>query len=169
MKTTLVKGSANFPYRGYLIIRKNEQNQLEYRPTIEMASQQQIPQLWLVFTGMGSQWAGMGEQLMRLETFAKSINNSSRLLRPFGIDLMKLILEDFPTDDDDENRTVNSFVSITSMQIALYDLLKSLQLPISGYIGHSFGEIACAYADGCLTAEQALLTSYWRGKTVQDA
>nr|XP_027194954.1 fatty acid synthase-like [Dermatophagoides pteronyssinus] len=167
MKTTLIKGSANFPYRGYMIIRKNEENQLEYLPTIETAGQQQIPQLWLVFTGMGSQWIGMGEQLMRLETFAKSISNSSQLLKPFNIDLMKLVLEDFQTDND--NRTVNSFVSITSMQIALYDVLKTLQLPISGYIGHSFGEIACAYADGCLTAEQALLTSYWRGKTVQDA
>ncbi|KAH7644723.1 fatty acid synthase-like protein 3 [Dermatophagoides farinae] len=170
MKTTLIKGSANFPFRGYMIIRKNEVNQLEYLPTIENNGQQQIPQLWLVFTGMGSQWTGMGEQLMHLETFAESIKNSAELLRPFGIDLIKLILENFQMDDiDAKNRTVNSFVSITSMQIALYDVLKTLQLPISGYIGHSFGEIACAYADGCLTAEQALLTSYWRGKTVQDA
>ena len=36
-------------------------------------------------------------------------------------------------------------------------------------IGHSFGEIACAYADGCLTLQQAMLCSYWRGKVVEDS
>lgn len=29
--------------------------------------------------------------------------------------------------------------------------------------GHSLGEIGCAYADGCLTAEEAILMSYCRG------
>lgn len=30
-------------------------------------------------------------------------------------------------------------------------------------IGHSLGEIGCAYADDCFTAEQTILTSYFRG------
>lgn len=32
-----------------------------------------------------------------------------------------------------------------------------------GLIGHSLGETACAYADGSLTLEQAVLASYERG------
>jgi fatty acid synthase len=35
-----------------------------------------------------------------------------------------------------------------------------------GFIGHSVGEIACAYADGCLTAEQAITISYLRGQAL---
>lgn len=31
-------------------------------------------------------------------------------------------------------------------------------------IGHSTGELGCAYADGCLTAEQMILAAYTRGK-----
>lgn len=32
-----------------------------------------------------------------------------------------------------------------------------------GFIGHSLGEILCAYADRCLNKEEALLTAYYRG------
>jgi len=41
--------------------------------------------------------------------------------------------------------------------------LKKLDITPDGIIGHSFGEIACAYADGCLTTEEAVLTAYYRG------
>lgn len=168
MKTSFIKGSANFPFRGYLIMDKItnpdqiDQSLFNYSTTIE--NNTKMDHLWLIFTGMGSQWSGMGKELMKIDQFAQSINNSASILRPYGIDLLSLIL-----DEQNFKQTVNSFVAITSMQIALFDVLMLLNLPISGYIGHSFGEIACAYADGCLTAEQALLTSYWRGKTVEDS
>lgn len=31
------------------------------------------------------------------------------------------------------------------------------------YTGHSVGELGCAYADGCFTAEEMILTAYIRG------
>lgn len=31
------------------------------------------PPLWFVYSGMGSQWAGMGADLMRIPTFAAAI------------------------------------------------------------------------------------------------
>ena len=31
-----------------------------------------------------------------------------------------------------------------------------------GILGHSNGEVACAYADGCLSAEQAITVAYGR-------
>jgi fatty acid synthase len=33
-------------------------------------------------------------------------------------------------------------------------------------IGHSIGELACAYADETLTLEQTVLITYWRGKSL---
>lgn len=36
-------------------------------------------------------------------------------------------------------------------------------------IGHSAGELACAYADGCVTAEQMILASYYRGLALLEA
>ena len=37
-----------------------------------------------------------------------------------------------------------------------------------GLVGHSLGEVGCAYADGCLTRREAILAAYWRAKAVID-
>lgn len=43
------------------------------------------------------------------------------------------------------------------------DVLTSLGVVPDNIIGHSVGELGCAYADGCLTADQVILASYYRG------
>lgn len=53
------------------------------------------------------------------------------------------------------------------MQIGLVDLLTAVGIKPDGLLGHSFGELGCAYADGCLTAEEAVLCAYWRGTCVE--
>lgn len=53
--------------------------------------------------------------------------------------------------------------------MALVDVLNELGLQPDGFIGHSVGELGCAYADGCFTAEQMVLAAYWRGKAVEDS
>jgi fatty acid synthase len=116
---------------------------------------------------MGSQWTGMAKHLMPIKTFADSLNSSANALKPLNFDLMELLLSE---DKEALKKNVtNAFVAITAMQIALYDLLCLLNIHSEGVIGHSFGEIACAYADGCLTREQAILTAYWRGNIVENA
>ena len=32
-----------------------------------------------------------------------------------------------------------------------------------GIVGHSVGELGCAYADGSFTAKEVILAAYWRG------
>lgn len=54
-------------------------------------------------------------------------------------------------------------------QIALIDLLTSMGLRPDGIIGHSLGEVACGYADGCLSREEAILAAYWRGQCIKEA
>ena len=54
-------------------------------------------------------------------------------------------------------------------QVALVDLLRSLRVHPDGIVGHSVGELGCAYADGGLTAEEVVLAAYWRGRCVLDA
>ena len=49
------------------------------------------------------------------------------------------------------------------------DLLRVLEIHPDGIIGHSSGELVCAYADGCCTAEQTILSAYWRGRCVESA
>lgn len=47
-------------------------------------------------------------------------------------------------------------------------MLKELGIEPDGIIGHSVGELGCAYADGCFTAEQTILAAYSRGKASVD-
>lgn len=51
----------------------------------------------------------------------------------------------------------------------LVNLLKQLDVIPDGMIGHSLGEIGCAYADGTLTMEEAIMISYWRGRLLRDS
>ena len=53
--------------------------------------------------------------------------------------------------------------------MALVDTLRVLGLEPDGIVGHSVGELGCAYADGSFTAEQTVLAAYWRGKCIQEA
>lgn len=43
------------------------------------------------------------------------------------------------------------------------DVLRELGIVPDHMIGHSVGELGCAYADGCFTAEQMIMAAYYRG------
>lgn len=122
--------------------------------------------IWFVFSGMGSQWEGMGRQLMQIDTFRRSLERSAEVLKPEGIDLMDLILH--ATNETYEN-ILNSFVIIAAIQVGLVDLLTLFNIYPDGIVGHSVGELGCAYADGTFTAEQVVLAAYWRGKSIQES
>ena len=47
------------------------------------------------------------------------------------------------------------------LKIGLVDLLAHVNITPDYIIGYSVGEFACAYADGCFTAEQAILSAYY--------
>ncbi|XP_059527571.1 fatty acid synthase [Myotis daubentonii] len=131
---------------------------------------QQVPAgqrpLWFICSGMGTQWRGMGLSLMRLACFRDSILRSDEVVKPLGVQVSELLLS---TDEATFDDTVNAFVSLTAIQIALIDLLTSLGLRPDGIVGHSLGEVACGYADGCLSQEEAVLAAYWRGQCIKEA
>ena len=43
------------------------------------------------------------------------------------------------------------------------DLLKAIGIEPDFMLGHSVGELGCAYADGCFTAEEMILSALSRG------
>ena len=47
-------------------------------------------------------------------------------------------------------------------------MLTAVDIRADGVIGHSVGELGCAYADGCLTAEETVLAAYWRGRSISE-
>ncbi|KAK7602868.1 hypothetical protein V9T40_006842 [Parthenolecanium corni] len=116
--------------------------------------------IWFVFSGMGSQWNGMGKGLLDIPIFAETVERCDKVLRPKGLDIYDILTSDDTTLFDD---IVNAFVGIITIQVGLVNVVKALGIEADGIIGHSVGENACAYADGCLTLEQAVLASWARG------
>ena len=107
----------------------------------------------------------MGKSLMIIDKFAQIIHKCAQVIQQFKLDLHEILLSDHPNS---LYSIVNQYVAITSVQIALFQLWIDLDVEPDGIIGHSFGKITCAYADGCLTLEQTMLCSYWRGKVIED-
>ena len=120
--------------------------------------------VWFLFPGLGGQWVGMAKALMPIKIFADKIEECHRILTPYGVDLKYLLLSD---DKTSMSTMTNKFCATTALELALFDLMKALDIIPDGIIGHSFGEIAAAYADGCLTTEEALSVTYIRGYTTE--
>lgn len=49
------------------------------------------------------------------------------------------------------------------------DVLNTIGIHPDGIVGHSVGELGCAYADGTFTAEQTVLAAYWRGRCILES
>lgn len=94
--------------------------------------------VWWVFSGMGSQWAGMARALMQLQPFAASVRRSAAALAPHRLDLLHALTEAPQSAFDD---VITSFVCIAAVQVALVDVLRLLGCRPDGILGHSVGEI----------------------------
>ncbi|XP_039309372.1 fatty acid synthase-like [Solenopsis invicta] len=148
-------------FRGYEILNIDGT-----REVTEITSSKERRPIWFVFSGMGTQWAGMGQKLFGIEIFQRSLRRCADALAPHGIDLMTIIMN---ATDKMIEEVINSFVTITAMQVALVDVLTSIGISPDGIVGHSTGELACAYADGAFTLEQTVLAAYFRGKAIVES
>ncbi|XP_067622493.1 fatty acid synthase isoform X2 [Eurosta solidaginis] len=148
-------------YRGYDVLSSKGSVQ---REIIEY-SEERRP-IWFIYSGMGSQWASMAKDLLHFDVINKSVHRCAEILRPEGVDVLEILTR---STEDKFADIVSSFVSITTMQVALTDLLSSLGIHPEGIVGHSVGELGCAYADGGITADQAVLATYWRGRAIKES
>lgn len=111
-----------------------------------------------VFSGVGSQWLEMGTDLMKIPFFADKFKECHEICNKININLIEML-----TSKDAKDFKLWYPVAVTAIQIVLTDLLKRVGVEPNFIVGHSLGEIACAYADETLSKEEALLTSFYRG------
>lgn len=71
-------------------------------------------QVWYVFSGMGSQWTGMGRDLLTLPPFQASIEKTANTLKTLGLDLYAIFNSNDKTVFDN---VLNSFVGIAAIQV----------------------------------------------------
>ncbi|CAG9798235.1 unnamed protein product [Chironomus riparius] len=154
-------------YRGYGMFIKGESgmNAVCTKKNIEYFDGSRRP-IVFVYSGIGSQWLEMGRDLMIIPLFAQSIENCHNILMTKGIDLKHIITS---TDEKTFSNVLHSYVGIVAIEIALTDILRELKIVPDYIIGHSVGELGCAYADNCLTAEETILAAYARGEASNES
>ncbi|XP_071653559.1 fatty acid synthase-like isoform X2 [Temnothorax longispinosus] len=151
------------PYRGYMItgskISHNTINKIEHTPYVRRP-------ICFIFSGLGSQWFGMSQALMKFPVFAKAIQKCGIVLRSYGISLTDILTSDNKNIFDN---IFNFLLGLIGLQIGLVDLLTSIGVVPDFIIGHSIGELICGYADGCLTAEETILSAYFIGLALYES
>ncbi|KFZ63512.1 Fatty acid synthase [Podiceps cristatus] len=152
---------SSMPYRGYALVGTDDSDIKE----VQQVQGSGRP-LWYICSGMGTQWKGMGVDLMKLDLFRQSILRSDEALKSTGLKVSDLLLQ---ADENTFDDTVHAFVGLAAIQIAQIDMLKAAGLQPDGILGHSVGELACGYADNSLSREEAILAAYWRGRCVKEA
>ncbi|CAH2093504.1 unnamed protein product [Euphydryas editha] len=150
-------------YRGYTLLGSTPTKSVSLARNIQYFSGVHR-QVCFVYSGMvqGSQCIRIAKQLMRIPVFACAIERCHKTLEPKGINLKQIITNPNPKVYDN---ILNSFIGIAAVQIGLTDILKTLGIDPDFIIGHSLGELGCAYADGCFTTEQMILAAYSLGMT----
>lgn len=93
--------------------------------------------IWFVYSGMGSQWQGMGKDLMQFEVFRNTMFRCAAALKPYNVDLIGILTKSNANTFDD---LTNCFCAISAVAIGLTDLLTSVGIVPDGIAGHSLGE-----------------------------
>ncbi|XP_072394820.1 fatty acid synthase-like [Diabrotica undecimpunctata] len=147
-------------YRGYALLSET------FHKEIFAAKSLLRPKLVFVYPGLGIELGIAAKSMLKLDVFRESIIRSENYLVPYGVKLIDIIKHG--TTDDFSN-IVNSLVTLVAVQIALTDVLKHIGIEPDIIFGHSLGEVSCGYADGALTAKQAVLIAYGMGRALLDS
>lgn len=156
--------SCNF--RGFGIFEKQEnfQNATCIERDIYNFKENKHPVVFL-YSGVGSQWVGMGKNLMKIPIIATAIDKCDEILQGKNLKLKDILTSTDPSTFED---TLNIFVGVAAIQIGLTNLLKALKIIPDKIIGHSVGELGCAYADETLSLEETILSAYSRGMAINE-
>ncbi|MCP2259053.1 Acyl transferase domain-containing protein [Streptoalloteichus tenebrarius] len=119
-----------------------------------------VPRVGFVFTGQGNQFAGMARGLLDTHpVFADVVRRCDEVTTAaLGWSVSEHLRSGAALDD-----TALAQPALFAVQAGLTELWRSLGVAPVAVVGHSSGEVAAAYAAGCLTLEQGIRLSLDRG------
>jgi fatty acid synthase len=156
--------AASFAKGAFSIPNSENKQKLPFRDVLELPDAPDASsvgetdgKVYIVCSGNGSQWKGMGTQLY--ETFApfkKTIDLASQAV---GKDLAKLLKTGW-------SDALDSTLTLIAIELSLIELIRSFGIgkdQIGAFLGHSAGEITCSYLDGLTTLEETMKIAHARG------
>ncbi|HEY4057878.1 MAG TPA: SDR family NAD(P)-dependent oxidoreductase, partial [Kofleriaceae bacterium] len=122
-----------------------------------------------VFNGQGSQWWGMGRELLAKEpVFASAFDRCAAAIEAH----VSWRLRDELGRDEATTRLAETEIAqpaIFAVQVALTALWRAWGVEPAAVVGHSIGEVAAAHVAGALTLEAAARLVTTRGRLMQTA
>ncbi len=120
-----------------------------------------------LFTGQGSQYAGMGKRLYELEpTFRRVIDEADAFLHPLLDRPLSALLFDADAPLDDMTFTQPA---LFALQAGLAAMWRSWGVWPTAVLGHSAGELAAAHIAGVFSLQDGLRLAAARGRLMQSA
>lgn len=152
----------------------------EFKTQLERFAESDIPigayrlvtrpkqRIGLLFTGQGSQWAGMAAQMYGYyPEFTKQVDNCDRLLQQFSaINLKRLLLDN---SAEDISETANAQPALFAFEYAWAKQWLAWGVKPACLIGHSLGEYVAACIAGVFDLEQGLRLVVNRARLMQQA
>ena len=150
---SLVSGRSAFEHRAVLLAGKDGLREAARGRAADRG-------VAVVFSGQGSQWAGMGRELYaRHPVFAEALDEVDAHL-----DTGRSVLD----VESDPRATGWAQPALFAIEVALFRLVSSWGLRPDYLIGHSIGEVAAAHVAGVLSLDDACRLVTARGRLMQD-
>ncbi|XP_067207655.1 fatty acid synthase-like isoform X2 [Linepithema humile] len=143
-------------WRGYIILASRQKNSIQ---KVQHCKNKKRP-ICFIFSALKLQWSEMGKKLLKFNAFANAVKMCDTILKPYDISITNILTK---MDEKLNKSVLHTFVGSIAIQIGLVDLLTSIEIIPDFIVGHFAGELGCAYADGCLTMEQTILSAYFIG------
>ncbi|XXX73393.1 SDR family NAD(P)-dependent oxidoreductase [Sorangium sp. So ce134] len=127
------------------------------------------PKVVFVCSGQGSQWAGMGQELLEQEpSFREALDACEPLIqRHAGFSLLEALAA--PEDRSRLHDTHVAQPALFALQVALSALWGAWGVRPDAVLGHSVGEMAAAHLAGALSLEEAVRLVCCRGRVMHEA
>lgn len=117
-----------------------------------------------LFSGQGSQYAGMAKELYDKYPQAKAVFDTAK--ETLGYDIGDIC---FNGPDTELNKTINSQPAIMACSLAAFEAAKAEGITFDGVAGHSLGEYAAMVAAGVVSVEDGFRLIKARAAAMQKA
>ncbi|MCB5363039.1 SDR family NAD(P)-dependent oxidoreductase [Pusillimonas sp. CC-YST705] len=114
-----------------------------------------------VYSGNGSQWAGMGKRLLEDPVFAEAIAEVDDIFHQYA---NFSLAEEFASAADRYEFTEIAQPTLFAIQVGITRMLAHHGVKPAATMGHSVGEVAAAWACGALTLPDAVKVIFHRSR-----